>query len=89
MAAAYRHADAGEPAPGELVAISYIDRFGAQAVYGRPLGAGEMRRMSLVENIVNAYRARERSDNWAAWAKEHPRDSELLAQAAKAADYGE
>lgn len=89
MAAAYRHADEGEPPPPELVALGYIDRFGAAAVYGRTLGAGEMRRMALAENVVNAYKARARAENWAQWAQENRQASELLAQAAKAASDGQ
>ena len=89
MAAAWRHADEGAPAPPVYVVLGYIDRFGAQAVYGRTLGAGEMRRMVLTENVINAYRARERSENWAKWVQENRQASELLAQAAKAASNGE
>lgn len=88
MAAAWRHAEEGEPAPPEYVALQYIDRFGAAAVYGRTLGAGELRRMVLVENVIKAHQGRERAENWAKWAQENPQASELLARAAKAANDG-
>ena len=39
------------PQPTEIKAGRLIDRFGAQAVYGRPLGYGEMYRIVLAENV--------------------------------------
>lgn len=62
-----------------------MDRFGAQAVYGRNLGAGEIRRMITAENTIQAYRDRERAENWAQWAHDNRAAAGLLARAAKAA----
>lgn len=87
-AEAYRFA-AGEkdddgnlpPIPHELALLSYIDRFGVQAVLGRPvLSAGEIRRMTFAENVKSAYLSRKGSTNWGAWAQDHPRQDRLLTE---------
>ena len=85
MAVVYAYADGGHPAPPELRLLREIDRFGAQAVFGRPLGAGEMRRMMIAETIVHAYRARAAAENWAAWETANPELAALLNAALKAA----
>ena len=52
---------------------------------GRPvLGAREIRRFTAAENVVNAYKNRAMSDNWATWAKQNPEEAELLGYAVKA-----
>jgi len=84
MAAAYAYADGGQM-PAELRLLHEIDRFGAQAVFGRPLGAGEMRRMMIAETIVNLYHARAAAENWAAWETANPELAALLNAALKAA----
>jgi hypothetical protein len=69
-ASAYAFAHAGGQPPEELILAGYLQHYGgAVNVLGRPLGIGEIRRMSTVENIVNWYREREAADNWAAWEK--------------------
>ena len=85
MAAAYAYADGGHPAPPELRLLREIDRFGAQAVFGRPLAAREMRQMMVAEGIVHAYRARATAENWAAWEMASPELAALLNAALKAA----
>lgn len=61
-----------------------MTHYGAQAVYGRTLFVGEMRRMNAAENIVMAYQSRARyrdengSENWVAWAQKYPDLSEIL-----------
>ena len=86
MVAAYRYAqeqylDDPPPKPFELTLIGYIDRFGVEAVMGRPvLSAGELRRMYTVENIYNAYNARKASEDWAKWAAENPARAAMLAE---------
>lgn len=42
--------------------------------------------MSLADNVVRAYHARGKSDNWAAWADKNKRASRLLNEAAKLAE---
>ena len=88
MAAAYRYAEGDGPKPQELIQASYIDRFGVQAVMGRQLGAGEMRRMIMAENIVNAYHNRQRAADWVKWAEDYPDEAVLLNYAMKAAQDG-
>jgi hypothetical protein len=39
--------------------------------------------MILAENIVTAYRARTKSENWAKWAGEHQVLAEILGEAEK------
>lgn len=69
------------PKPGELILLSYIDRFGVEAVTGdKVLGFGDVRRMITAENIVEAYRDRRRSGNWGEWAEKNPSAASLLKQ---------
>lgn len=83
-AEAYRYAESGTHPPDELVELSYIDRFGAEAVLGRPvLSAGEIFRMTVAENIKNALHSRKESQNWAEWAGKNPAAAKLLADIEK------
>ena len=85
-ARAFRYAEGDGPAPAELEGAQLVDRFGAAAVFGKDLlSVRDMRRMSTVENIVNAYRARAQSENWAEWAQANPALSRLLNAAIRAA----
>lgn len=71
--------DVYPPQPDELTILQYIDRFGVEAVMGRPiLSAGEIYRMIFAENVVFAYRDRKASKNWAAWAESNPSNDALL-----------
>lgn len=70
--------------PDELILLGYIDRFGAQAVFGRALTARELRGMVLAENVKNAYESRKKSDNWGAWQLTHPDEDRLLVKAMEA-----
>ena len=85
MAAAYACAGGGHPAPPELRLLHEIDRFGAQAVFGRPLAAREMRQMMVAEGIVHAYHAHAAAENWAAWETANPELAALLNAALKSA----
>jgi hypothetical protein len=53
---------------------------------GRPLSVGEIQRMTVAQNIVGAYQARAKSDNWALWASKNPELIQLLNRAMKEAD---
>ena len=64
--------------PHELETLRYLDRFGVQAVYGRVLSAKEIRQMTIVENLINAYKSREQSGDWVNWAKDHKEMNKLL-----------
>ena len=61
-----------------------VNNFGVEAVFGRSvLHEYEMRAMMISRNIVEAYRARESSENWAEWEKAHAKIAESLAWAAE------
>ena len=67
--------------------LQHIDRYGVEAVMGRAyLGAGEIRRFTMAENIVAWYRDRQRSDNWVTWSKSNPEAAELLTMAVRIRD---
>ena len=79
--------------PDELKVLDAIDRFGVAAVMGRPtLGAGEMQRMIVADNVRRAwlsrgaYRDKEGNANWAEWAEAYPELSEVLVWAMRAAN---
>ena len=87
MADAYRHASDSQFMSKEINLLRQIDRFGVEAILGRKqLYARELRLMTIAENIVLGYEAREKSDNWAAWAHDNERLSELLIEAQKLAE---
>ena len=64
--------------PEDIEAGRLIERFGVQAVYGRPLGYGEMRRISIAESIARDYQHRSNyrdkngAENWSEWAARFP-----------------
>ena len=45
------------------------------------LGAGEIRRFTVAENVVTYYHDRQRSDNWVTWARDNDDGERLLAMA--------
>lgn len=56
-----------------------VERYGAQAVFGRMLGVGEMRRMAAADKVYRAYMARKQSgDNWVQWSTDNPDGAKLL-----------
>ena len=61
--------------------LGYVEKFGAQAVYGRPLSAREIRGMVLAENVVRAYKERQAASDWAVWARDNPDKAEMLNEA--------
>jgi hypothetical protein len=63
----------------EIDTLNKIDRFGLEAITGRrQFYFGELRRLVVAENIVNAYQSRAKSQSWAAWANENKVMSSLL-----------
>lgn len=86
MAAAYNYARGKGDMPNELELIRMVDRFGAQAVFGRTLKRGEMRRMATVERIVEGYQAMTSAKNQDDWIKAHPDEWKLIDRAAGAAN---
>ena len=80
MADAFVFAEGGPPSR-EIRLLQQIDRFGIAAVLGRKLYAREIYRMRVAENIVNAYRAQEATNNVAVWASENRQSAKLLNRA--------
>jgi hypothetical protein len=68
--------------PKELKMLRLIDRYGVEAVMGRPyLGAGEIMRMQAAETVVRVYNERKRYDDWTRHAREDPEGSAFLNRA--------
>jgi len=93
MAAALHWLEGDGQKPDVLKLLDAIDRFGVQAVTGRPtLGAGEMQSMIMADNVRrawlsrNAYRDSDGMPNWAKWAEAYPDLSEVLVFAMRAAN---
>lgn len=86
MGRCYRYAEERGPKPPEIEAGELVDRFGAQAVYGRTMTRGEMRAILLAETVTRAYRARAEAKEMAAWVSDHPELQSLLVRAMRAAD---
>lgn len=63
-----------------------VGKYGAPAVLGRALGVAELRRITAAENVVAAYESRQRSLNWATWAKENHDAARLLSWAERLAN---
>ena len=64
-----------------MLDLSYVDRFGVRAVYGRDeLSFSEIQRFLVAENIYNAYMTRKAADDWAKWATDNPIAAKLLAE---------
>lgn len=96
MVAALGYLEGDGQKPSELRLLDYIDRFGVVAVMGRPtLGAGEMTRMVMADNVRNAYLSRSAyrdgngQVNWSEWTQMHPQLAKILNIAMKAAGDGE
>ncbi len=73
--------------PPEIELGQLISRFGAQAVYGRTLGIGEMRRIGLAERVAFVCR-KWLSPTSGQWFAAHPEDNVLLAWAVEAYKHG-
>lgn len=83
MGRAYAYIAEGDPPPMELEAVRLVGKFGSQAVYGRQLGACEMRCMEIAETVVNAFQQKTApGGNWAKWAADNPGLNRLLDEAA-------
>lgn len=87
MAAVYAWCVGGGPVPAEIEARGLVDRFGTQAVYGRPMGVREMRRIMLAERIERLV-ARWNGPGAAEWFNTHPADSALLTRLAEEYKHG-
>lgn len=86
-AEAYRYAeDPGQNRqPGELEIYNAIQRYGVQAVYGRPLTYAEINQMDYALGIVGLYRQSMAADNLVTWSINNPQGAALLNEAARLA----
>lgn len=64
---------------------NYLDRWGAGALLDEPLSLDEVVAITATNNVVNNYRQRQSSKNWAEWANKNPTQNELLIYAQKCA----
>ena len=55
-----------------------VEKYGAQAVFGRPLFLHEMQEINIAEKIYNGYMSRKGHDNLAKWTTEHQDIAEIL-----------
>lgn len=78
MARVYRYLEDDGPAPIELRTRNLVERYGAQAIYGRPLTVSEITRLDAVSSLTQVFYSWKRSDNWATWEKANPKEAELL-----------
>ena len=85
MARAYAFAKGDGPLPTEIRLANVVQRFGSESVYGRPLGAKEIRQMELSENVIMFFREKYAQSNQAEWANQNPYANDLLMHALKCA----
>ena len=64
--------------PKEIKLARMIDRFGAQAVLGRLMGAGEINRILMAERVVRVYKSMKAASNATEWAVSNPNESQLM-----------
>lgn len=73
--------------PASLEAGRLIERFGVQAVYGRPiLFLNEIRKIQAATDVSNAVHSKARSESVAKWAEANPGPASILADATKFRD---
>ena len=88
MSSAYAFAEGGTPTD-ELITGWAVAKYGAQAVYGRAMSFNEIRMLDLADNVVRAYKERQRAEEWAKWAEDNPEKARLLAVAGRLAQEDE
>ena len=92
MAAAYLYAEGSGPCPREIEVGMHVETFGAAAVLGRVMGAGELRRIAAARNVVRAYQSRmhyrdqDGNENWVEWTNAHPELARILNAAEQAVE---
>lgn len=78
MARAYAYANGDGPLPNEIRIARLVERFGADSIYGRPLGAKEIINIELAEDVILLYEEKSKQANQAEWANNHPFENDLL-----------
>lgn len=83
IADAYGYAESdGRHKSHEIQTYLRIQKYGVYAVLGRPvLYEREMRRMSIAVNLVEGFKERAKSINWAAYLSQNPSMGNLLNRA--------
>lgn len=75
------HAEFDEPPPPELSVAFQVEQWGADTVYGHPLPAKMLRRMSACLNIYGAIKSYQAgSYRLADWAQAHPGQAKIVTQ---------
>ncbi|KKM05247.1 hypothetical protein LCGC14_1756010 [marine sediment metagenome] len=91
MGRAYAYANGDAPMPAEIELGNAVNRYGGMAVYGRTIGALEMRSIAIAEKVVNAFHARQGNtalgdqSNWATWSETNQGLADLLGLALREA----
>jgi hypothetical protein len=67
MAQSYAYAAGRGLEPIEHRIIRAINKYGAEVVYGRPMGAFEIRILEIVQNIVNGKLSMDSAENLVEW----------------------
>lgn len=62
-----------------------IDRFSAEAVFGRALGVDEITTMRVAENIILSVKSREAAGDFVKWGTDNPDAQELISDARQCA----
>jgi hypothetical protein len=69
------------PPPPELSIAFQVDQWGADAVYGHPLPAKLLRRMTACLNVYQAIKSYQAgSYRLADWARAHPQQAQIVTQ---------
>ncbi len=89
MARTWKHVDQGGPTPDELELLRLCDRFGTQAIFGRPFRAREVIAFQTVEAILKGYASRATSTDWVQWATANKELNALLIRAQQSAEDAE
>jgi len=67
--------------PPDLEAAWLVERYGAQAVYGRPLTVREVRQMSAAENVHDSIKGLRAAKSWAKYSQSEPRKYRIASEA--------
>jgi len=81
MQAALAYARGEGTQPYEYRLRKLIETYGVAAIMNRNyLGVGEIRRMEAATNVIDGYKSRQASGNWAEWTAKHPELSKILTE---------
>lgn len=69
----------------ELILIANMNRYGVDAVIGRPLGHHEIICMNTAETIISAYKERFGAKDWVEWGQNNPGKAQILNEAMRLA----